>query len=735
MTGDRSVIVLSDEARKYLRPTTPADLERSSAARKKQRAITFAEIAEIGGVAEAITRLTRPDRKFVAEDIQEALLLADDATRARCEQIAELLWAENPTLHVHLLECLPHRADWAAELARSSLAAKRIDARDTLLSTLTDGELLVQLVGQSGLAATIVHLVPALREKAAPILGALLEAVRFPNEEKAVARALGCIGTPEAAAIFVKHLRKSNVRPYATAFFACFPHLAEGALAEVAAKKTQVAEIARTILAGLDRAQATREPSSSSEDSSKKTSSEEASEDELPEVLRTPPWAAKAVAKKRKPLTVTGLEVPLKPLRLHWSTRARRRWVAEHWQDCGVLRSEDESRELEASIAKGESAYLYANHAEPFLIRLLSHKAVSVHAWRDTIPQALALFGEGVLAPIVLGHADKIGVMLQLRVESPRLALSFKRWDERARRWSERFPLAAALGLIPPAIGDDDALRKTAEPRLRHLARGHRATVEHAAATYGAAAEAAVAELLASGADDSAGKPKKAPKMPPIYRAGELRAPRLRNGKVLPRASVEVLDQLLAASTLPEPLPGLDAIRKACEPRSLAEHAWDLARAWDINGAKATNSWMLHAVAHLGDDEVVRRLTPALKGEGIAGMLGAIGTDAALMELVTILVRLKRAQITKWPKYAWGTEEAILLIAAQRGVDIDELEDRFVPTCGAELEEAGPASIGIPLDLGKRTYRVSFDPQLARVLTDEGGARVSALPRLSLIHI
>ena len=53
---------------------------------------------------------------------------------------------------------------------------------------------------------------------------------------------------------------------------------------------------------------------------------------------------------------------------------------------------------------------------------------------------------------------------------------------------------------------------------------------------------------------------------------------------------------------------GLDEIREACEARSLAEHVWDVAKAWDLNGAKKTHLWMLHAIGHFGDDEVVRRL-------------------------------------------------------------------------------------------------------------------------------
>ncbi|MDF2693625.1 MAG: Molybdate metabolism regulator, partial [Labilithrix sp.] len=624
-------------------------------------------------------------------------------------------WSKEPRLV--LLAAFPHRADWAAELARTK---RNTTPRDLLLETLTDPELILDVVKAHGVAACVVSVVPALRERAAAMFGAMFDVVRFPNEEKAVARSLGCIGTSEAAATFVQHLRKKNVRPYATEFFATFPHLAEPALGELAKKKTQVAEIARTILASLDRARAVADSSGSSP-------IEEAAADDVPRALREPPWTNGAPA-KRRPKIVPNLVVPAEPMALHWSERARRRWLADRWTSSGLAKSPEDVAKVESALAGGEKLLFSGRYPEALTLAVLSTPHASIQVSSDAPIQALAVHGASVLVPVLEHHADHLDE-IRLHVESPKIAMSLARKELRgtwrrapALHWIERYPEAAALGLVACAVDEDEKTRDAAELGLRHLVTlGHRDVVMRAAASYGAEVVAATEELLA--ADDMRDGPKRAPRMPPHYRPEELGVPRLKSGASLPRAAVENLDRLLCASALESPLACLGEVRDACEPRSLAEHAWDLARAWDINGAKDSARWMLHAVAHLGDDEVVRRLTPALKGDGIPAMLGVIATDAALMELITIRVRVARSATRMLPRYAIGTEEAIQLISARRGCNVDELEDHFVPTCNVDAEGE------IALDLGKRRYRITFDAQLTRVLLDESGERVQSLPR------
>jgi hypothetical protein len=722
-TPDRT-IVYSDEARKYLRARSREDLALESPGKRKRQAQVLAAIERGGGIEQVVaTSFDQTSLKaldLTPDELVDALLVADDDVRARCERAAEALWRVDSPVAARLLWTFPHRTDWALEAARAWTApGAAMKGRDVLLSSLADRELLVAVTKTHGVAACVINIVPAMRESAAVALGEMFEHVRFPNEERALGRALGCIGTAEAAAIFVQHLRKKNVRPYATEFFATFPHLAAPALGELAKKKTQVAEIARTILTGVDRVRTASE-------AEPEDAGEEAAPGEWPRVLREPPWLSKP-KNKRKPLTVPGLTVPAEPRRLHWSARARRRWVAENWGQVGIHQTDEEIAKLETAVANGEPAYVPANLPEEVLLRLLATSPKKLNVWRATPVNALALYGEAALPWILENHIDCIDHVL-LRIESPLVAanvvgryLSGRRLND-GIHWIERFPESAAIGLIPAAVGEEPKARAGAEIGLRHLARrGHRPAIERAADTYGAEARAAVDEILAW--DDTHEQLKK-PKMPSSYRVAEMRAPRLLNGKALPAAATEVLDQLLSTASHHYPPSCVDEIRRACEPRSLAEHVWDLAKSWDINGAKSSNHWMLHAVAHFGDDEVVRRLTPALKGEGIAIMLGDIGTDAALMELLTIYARVTGGdKIKVWPKYGIGTEDALNRIAARRGADLDDLEDDFVPTCDVDQEG------GIALDLGSRKYRVTFDAQLARILLDESGERVNVLPR------
>jgi hypothetical protein len=753
------VVRLTDDARKYLQPRSREELGYTSS-RRRISAEGNARVA--ASLEEEFVSLIKSGglTGFTGSEFADTMLLVNEEERARYRALGEKLWKESASEkeRIQLLRCFPDRADWAKAIADERTANKHGmgDIRDLMLSTLTDRAHLIQVVKHNGVAACVVNIVPRMREEAVPVLEAMFEHIRFPNEEKAICRALSCIGTLEAATLFSKNLRKQNVRPFATEFYARYPALARQALAELAKKKTQVAEIARTILAGLDRAEETSAAAAAvASDDSSKDAEMIASIDELPAILREAPWSSvkpESSPRKRKKKSAatavaaapaagepaqTGIEVPLEPLRFHWSDHARRRFVASRFSDIGLVRDDEAVAAFKTQLANAERVYLYGNYPLDVAFPLLERPQANVHIFSDTVPWLLAAHGQKVLRPIVEHHVEKLPAAMCLFIESPRIAEAFARRHlhfyanadrSAAVAWLERFPEPAALGLLTTLLIANDRGRVGAEIGLRHLLRtGHESVVrkvaEQVAREQTPAGERALRALenLPKTAEAAA----KAPKMPAFWRVNELRAPRLKNGKALPREAVELLDQLLATSASID-LPSVDftEIREACEPRSLAEHAWDLARAWDINGAKERDRWMLHAIGHIGDDEVVRRLTPALKGEGIAPMLGVIGTDAALMELVTILVRVSRSGTARnRPKYSWGAEDALALIAARRGLDRYDLEDYFVPTCNVGADGR------IVLDLGGRKVTVTFDAQLHCLLHDEEGARQKQLPR------
>ena len=88
--------------------------------------------------------------------------------------------------------------------------------------------------------------------------------------------------------------------------------------------------------------------------------------------------------------------------------------------------------------------------------------------------------------------------------------------------------------------------------------------------------------------------------------------PRLHDGRALGDDAIERIFEMLALSQIDQPYAGIDDLRRACEPRSLAEMAWDLAALADGGGrasrARVYPEWMRRALTHLADDEVIRRL-------------------------------------------------------------------------------------------------------------------------------
>ncbi|MDF2692527.1 MAG: hypothetical protein K0S65_910, partial [Labilithrix sp.] len=93
------VIVFSDEAKRYLRPTSAADLVRDSVAKKKRRAEVLATIESHGGFEAAVERLAGGERHGIdGGELGEALLCASEDVRGRCERLAEQQWSKEPRL-------------------------------------------------------------------------------------------------------------------------------------------------------------------------------------------------------------------------------------------------------------------------------------------------------------------------------------------------------------------------------------------------------------------------------------------------------------------------------------------------------------------------------------------------------------------------------------------------------------------------------------------------------------
>ncbi|MBX7197409.1 MAG: DUF4132 domain-containing protein, partial [Sandaracinaceae bacterium] len=258
----------------------------------------------------------------------------------------------------------------------------------------------------------------------------------------------------------------------------------------------------------------------------------------------------------------------------------------------------------------------------------------------------------------------------------------------------------------------------------RALLASHAEVVRSVAAGYGDEAAKALARLEASPPDVY---PKKLPSLPSFLDLSVLPPLVLNKGGALAEPAVKTLLTLLALSPLEEPLVALSEAKEALEPRSAARFAWDLFQQWLAAGANNKELWCFWALGHLGDDESARRVTPLVRvwpGEAaharaVVGLdvLGAIGTDVALMHLHGIAQKLKFKGLQE------KAREKIAQIAEARGLSTDELADRLVPDL--DLDASGSRI----LDFGARSFRVSFDEGLRPVVIDASGAVLAELPK------
>ena len=645
-------------------------------------------------------------------------------------------------MHAHAVALFPEELEWSQSLGARFLAGGLAQGH-AVVSALHRSICPLDVVREVTLKAEgsgeeYESLLEVHGEAAVPLLLELLDALKDTHAKEAAARALTIVRSPEVAAKLAEHLGKKPIRRHLDAYFQRFPELAEGALRPMAERKGRLGEMARETLALLERATTTN------------TVSDEASLDELPPVLAQPPW--RGTKRKRKPLVVESLTLD-GPRAWHGNRSPAVDPNAPRWAPAGWSAMDDaEARAWLAQIGSPERLWSSGDSvrrkAPPDWAQLEAwNLGAFVHENAGTLRSMLEAHGldaaKGALAWATRNLARTIyaGALAPLSdLELPELAtpmalaLSHRESREVAARWLRRFPRAAMAGLIPVALGPLGAPRTAAERALRAMARdGHDAravldgavsdgAVSDGAGSVAKTARKALDEVLAW--DPRADCPAKPPKLSARYRPEALVRPTLRDGRPLPLEAVVHLDEMLAFSPMDPPYAGLDEVREACDPRSLAEHAWSLARAWETSGARKTDEWMMRSLVHLADEEVVRRMTPALKNKLVVEVLVAIGTDAAAMELATIGAGPRGQPRTSGVGMLRELAEAALdRIAEARGLERDRLDERLTPSFGLDAQGS------LHLDFGARTFRVVFDEHLVPQVRSEDGKVSTTLPR------
>ncbi|HEU5031217.1 MAG TPA: DUF4132 domain-containing protein [Spirillospora sp.] len=445
----------------------------------------------------------------------------------------------------------------------------------------------------------------------------------------------------------------------------------------------------------------------------------------VPAILVAPPWENPFLP------VVAGLAPPEGELR--WRDGEHADWLGTDVGSVGAPPSGDAETLARAVREGGAGSMAPVVHGPEDLVRPLlagwkGYDRYDTGKWMrrviaryglDALPPALRIVKKNrmritLLAPFL--HADVALFM------AGRLGGS----DYDAERWYDRHEFDAVPHLVPAALGKAKTARRQAARALRHLDRGdpgrRRAIVDAARAAHGDAAAAAVEGLLAAHPVETGetAPPKVAGWADPAVLPQVL----LRGGgQALPAAATAHLVALLA---LPSPY-GLDTVREACDPASLAEFGWALFQKWQDAGAPSKEGWALAQLGRTGDDTTVRRLTPIIRawpGDGrhayaVTGLevLTGIGSDVALMHLHGIAQKVKFQGIKR------EAQRRMRQVADRLGLSTDQLADRIVPVFGLDGDGA------MTLDYGPRRFTVGFDEALRPVVADEDGKVRKSLPK------
>jgi predicted DNA-binding WGR domain protein len=553
---------------------------------------------------------------------------------------------------------------------------------------------------------------------------------------------LGSLGCDEAFKALIESLDQKEAQAALAETSARQPRRALRLLGEAAVHRGRTGDVARSLLSSLVRRFPTLVAEVAKQLGAETAKllealygeaaggAEDARADELPPVLRSPPWTQ--ARKAASPVVLDKAPAIDLADKMSWASGEREEWKqregysASNDTDSDLMRLINDNKqaraaqlavcpeELAVRLAPlttlshwNDEAWFFPIAARHELNAVLFFEKRMEGDFRDVLP-ALLPYGVARFAPKV---AEALAEKRSLR------AL--------ARAWLMRHPEHAVAGLLGAALGKLGRPRKLAEAALRTLAQaGQSAVVLEVAQRAGV--KDAVAALLTLDPLDLL--PAKMPKLPGFADAAALPRPLLKARKAaLPVNACEALLTMLAISPLDEPYAGLALVKELCEPASLAHFAWELFQAWLINGAPSKELWCMNSLGHFGDDACARKLASLVRewpGEAaharaVAGLdvLAAVGTDVALMHLNGIALKVK------FKGLQGKAQEKIETIAEARGLTREELEDRLAPDLG--LDEDG----SMVLDFGPRHFRVGFDEQLRPFVKDAEGSRLKDLPK------
>jgi len=635
--------------------------------------------------------------------VLRALLVAqkDRAIIASCREDAQAAWdAGDVEHHVQLAFAFFEDEAWRAQ-AIGEVMELAPSFSNVHVALVRDDDTMRKLVARCAKTDVIEYpeIVASLGDDALPILFDLEKAALGQARRVSHALAVSMFATQDAARHLAKRISHAATRSIITEYFTRHEDLAASVLPAESEGASRNAALAKELFIKVcgDRAKVADEALVGLDDPA------------VPAVLRDAPWRAPP-----EPIARLGLELSAYAPSVQIPDARRAELVAAfraRRQDKPLMTD----AELKAFLARlgddnvwGCLGDVSAPNA-PTDERAIPDETVLTlfNAGKCSVDdnEMLAAFGERALPGVRAAGALALQRDVLLAVDDAYLAVDVA---QRASRhhvapWLDAHPRAAAFGLL--AVVHERDKRFDAENELRRLAlAGHR-------------------ELILSltprhRVDDVRALLDRDPRLdvPPfvaaLKRKVSVKRPRLRDGRALGDDVVERIFEMLAFTSAVPAYAGIDDVKRACDPRSLAEMAWDLATFAD--GANKWShddlEWMRWSIVHFADDAVIRRLTPALKHHTIVEVLEWLairGVRSATIEIATAFVR---------------GDAPRSMNNISLGTTPEEIAETLLPT--TELADEGTTE----LPYGSRTLRVGFDTTLAPILFLDQ-KRLTAVPR------
>ncbi len=710
-------------------------------------------------------------------DLTRAIQASSDETYAEVVKTVGELRKKAPTSLRCDLSALVHtESAWAKEDIRALLAKKahmELSTTTALFPALGRSKEAVQLLEAFRAIPVLLgtHVYDAVRALEDDAIAPLTEAMKAFEKDppkanmglaqaRDLARALALFDDERAAAAFVPWVGDAkSLGPIAVEYMQRFPAHAVRTLAPRLLEKTKGAEPAQQLLARIARAHSAevRAAAASLSESlraavekllgagASETKKVAANETDVPALLRDPPWRRKD-ARPTLPV-VEKLRAVAYEERVVFESEAERKslvkpvWgVGSHKVDADKLR-----KQVSAFVEEGRRDS--PSWSRPLIVwHSMSEAAGALALWNETpiwarrmlessnfseVACMLARFGVAAIPGAIAStnaSMEPLAFAALMRCDSPRVAHTALRGAGRgahrraAVRWMEAHPVAAAIGLVPIALGPTTREKVDAANALRvHV---DRKTLVEVTARFGDEASRALEAVLAF--DPLFDCPKAAPKLSAYADPSTLPPVLLANGSALPEDARRNLLEMLQFTPLDPPYAGVAPVVAALDRASLDDILRVLVDAWVSSGASSASAWPLRAIAHAGSDAMARELAakirkwPREKGRPRAllgvDVLGAMGTDVALMHLFDLSKTAKNRHIEA------RATEVLVAAASARGLSGDALEDRLVPAL--ELDPHGSTM----LDFGARQFRVRVDEHLAPNVY-EGDTRLPTLPR------